>query len=578
MLLRESRAHDLLRFLWAKLLPWQAYKAWIRRNEPTGEQLERQRQTPLAGGSRISVIVPSYNAPPAYLAAMVDSVRAQTYPNWQLCIADGSSHDPAVRLLLQEYASADARIRLTLLPDNRGIAGNSNAALAMATGDYVALLDHDDLLPPFALYEVARCILENPGADFLYSDEDKIDSCGRTRKEHHFKPDWSPDLLRGQNYITHLSVFRRALLEEIGAFRPGFDGSQDYELILRASERAQRIVHIPKVLYHWRSHRQSVAGDSAVKMYAYEAGRRALADHMKRVGLQGEVYHGPVLGTYQVRHNLRRQPLVSIIVCGLARGRRGLASSVTPNSYPAVELIQALPSGVADTAAARMVGGSSATGPAQLNAVAARASGEVLLFLSAAAVPINPDWLERMLEHVQRPDVGAVGAKLYHADGSVAHAGFILGVAGGVGQAHRHFLRSAPGYGCRLITVQNLSAVSGACLMTTKKVFDELGGFDARLRGAWHDVDYCLRVRKRGYLVVWTPAAELYYRETRQAGRAGAVDRAWLRAKWANELDAGDPYYNPNLTRDWEDFSLSTGCPATRAGRRGKDADGTRPS
>src|SRR5262245_19490905 len=293
--------------------PPDEYRRWIKRHEPAAAELARQRGHRFARTPKISVVVPVYNPPAPFLQAMIDSVRAQTYGNWELCLADGASTAEHVRPILEKAAASDPRIRVAFLPANGGIVGNSNAAAELATGEFLGLLDHDDTLASFALYEVVTALNESPDVDFLYSDEDKLDRSGE-RVEPNFKPDWSPETLRSRNYVCHLTVLKRSLVEEIAEFRSGYDGSQDYDLILRASERARRIVHIPQVLYHWRMHDQSTAANKESKTYAYENGRRALAEHLARLGIDASVHDGTVLGTYQVVYHLRTQPLVSVIV------------------------------------------------------------------------------------------------------------------------------------------------------------------------------------------------------------------------------------------------------------------------
>jgi glycosyltransferase involved in cell wall biosynthesis len=572
--IQEQGAAALLRFWHAKLAPEAAYARWIQENEPTATELAAQRSMSFPRMPRISLVVPTYNTKSAHLSEMVTSVLAQTYANWELCIADGASQASTVKEILHRCRAQDQRIRVAFLAANRGIAGNSNAALSLATGDYIALLDHDDTLAPFALHDVVQAINRRPGTEVLYSDEDKIDATGRQRKDHHFKPDWSPDTLRSQNYITHLAVYQRRLMQEVGGLRPGFDGSQDYDLILRATERARQIVHIPRVLYHWRSHPLSAAGDETAKLYAYDAGKRALGDHLSRLGISGKVSFGPVLGTYAADFALPRHPLVSIILMGGDRQRRyPYPHSPRQSRYDRIELITAN----VPCFGRRDHGGG---GIAQaLNGAVSRARGEVLLFLDHHLAPRCPNWLEHLLSHALRPEVGAVGAKITNASDGVAHAGIIFGVAGLAGYSHRHFARSERGYGCRLISTQNLSAVSRACLMTRRDVFQSVGGFDPGFAAECHDWDFCLRVRKAGLVVVWTPRAELGC----WLGAAGfaltssgrrAADRRRFREKWAEVLQAGDPYYNPNLTLDWEDFSLRLG-PASWRPRSASAIGGT---
>jgi GT2 family glycosyltransferase len=555
-----------------------SYDLWIALNEPKSTELEAQRRTSFAWQPTISILVPTWNPPVPFLTAMLDSVRSQTYTRWELCIADGGSDDPEVAEILNCSSGNDPRIRVRFLPDNRGIAGNSQQALALATGAYVALLDQDDTLAPFALYEVVRALNQYPDADLLYSDEDTLDTTGTRRAEPHFKPDWSPDTLRSYNYVCHLAVFRRLLLEKIGGFRPGFEGAQDYDLTLRAGEQARRIIHIPKVLYHWSVHPQSVTAAETVKGYAYESAKKALSDHLRRCGSAAPVTDGPLLGTYRITYPVASRPLVSIIIPNqdhpelLAR----CVESVLRSDYSAYEILLVENRSrrpetfscyrrLQQRAGVRVLTWDQPFNFAAVNNLAAsQARGDVLLFLNNDVEAINPDWLEQMLAHALRPEVGAVGAKLYYPDDTVQHAGIILGVGGVAGHSHRHYPRTDAGYARRLRVVQNLSAVTGACLMTRRAVFEQVGGFDERFVLIYNDVDLCLRLRQKGYVIVWTPWAELYHHESttrggdntpqKQARVAGEV--ALLRSRWGDVLGTGDPYYNPNLTLQREDFSL----------------------
>ena len=553
------------------------YPLWIALNEPGLAELEEQRRTRFASEPTVSVVVPTWDPPPPFLTALLESVLAQTYARWELCIADGGSRDPEVREVLRRFGARDPRVKVRFLPANRGIAGNSQAALGLATGAYVALLDHDDTLAPFALHEVVRAVNRWPDADLIYSDEDTIDAGGTRRANPHFKPDWSPDLLRGCNYVCHLAVFRRALVRQVGGFRPGFEGAQDYDLTLRVGERARRVVHVPKVLYHWRVHPGSVTADEAGKGYAYASARRALRDHLRRRGVAGAVADGPRLGTYRVTYPLAGLPLVSVIIPSRdqAAALERCVASVARSTYPrheihVVENQSREPATFACYERLRRDGVRVSewhrpfSFAAVNNRAATLARGEVLLFLNNDVEAVNPDWLERLLEHALRPEVGAVGAKLCYRDGTVQHGGVVLGVGGVAGHAHRHFHRDDPGYARRLLVAHNLSAVTGACLMIRRDVFEDVGGFDERFALIYNDVDLCLRLRQKGYLIVWTPAAELYHDESTTRGgddrphnrEQVAKEIALLRGKWGDVLRDGDPYYNPNLTLQREDFSL----------------------
>ena len=552
------------------------YSRWIARHEPTRGDLDRQRRCSFPRRPLISIVTPTYNTPPRFLTAMLHSVREQTYPHWELCIADGGSAAPTLDVI-DSAAASDPRIRVARLERNRGIAGNTNAALALARGEYVAFLDHDDELAPFALFEVVQAINRHPDVDFIYSDEDKLDEAGR-RVDPCFKPDWSPDTLRSHNYICHLLVLRRDLVERLGGVRDGFDGAQDYDLVLRASECARSIVHVPKVLYHWRMHAQSTAADTDSKRYLVESGRRALAEHLERMNTPAGVVEGHIPGVYRVIYRLPRQPLVSILIPN--RDSAALLSrcldSIAGSSYANVEiLILENHSEQEETwtfyrrlereGRARIVPWTKPFNYAAVNNFgAAHSRGDVLLFLNNDVEAINPDWLERMTTHALRPEVGAVGAKLYFADDTVQHAGIVVGMGGVAGHAHLHFPRDAAGYMHRLRVPHNCSAVTGACLMARRDGFERTGGFAEGFVLAFNDVDLCLQIQALGYRIVCTPEAELYHFESKTRGyedtpeKLARFHREYRRfvAKWERQLAAGDPYYNPNFRLDRSDFAL----------------------
>lgn len=552
------------------------YAKWIAKNEPDAKELARQRKTRFAFSPRISIVVPVYGTPLAFLKAMLDSVLAQTYEKWELCVAEGASPDPAVASILKQYAARDSRIRLALLPENRGIAGNSTAALELARGEYVALLDHDDTLPPFALFEVARALNDQPDLDFIYSDEDHITEKGH-RQNPHFKPDWSPDTLRSHNFICHLLVIRSDLLQRIGGLRLGFDGSQDYDLALRATEQAAHIRHIPRVLYHWRQHPGSMSRGKG-KEQALRSARKALREHLARTGVRGTVNDGLWPGTFDVRRPLPRKPLVSIIIPTqdhvdvLAR----CLDSIAQSTYPRYEILLvenrsrnpetfAYYRGLQQRPDIRLLPWDHDFNYSRLNNfAAAQARGDVLLLLNNDTEAQTADWMERMLEHALRPEVGAVGAKLLYPNGDIQHAGVIVGIHGVAAHAHRGFSASSIGYCHRLVATQDLSAVTGACLMIRRGVFREIGGFDERLAVAFNDVDLCMRIRRRGYWVVWTPFAELTHHEYATRGPEDSSEKLWRAEQeanvfietWRQELREGDPFYSPNLTLASEDFAL----------------------
>ncbi len=546
------------------------YQVWLERHRLNPQDVATMKAavdtftyTPL-----ISIVVPVYDTDEIWLRKAIESIRAQIYSHWELCLANDGSTKPHVRTILEEYATIDPRVRVKHLPRNEGIVGASAHAVSLATGEFVGLLDHDDELPPDALFEVVKRLNENPELDLLYSDEDKLEPHG-SRVEPFFKPDWSPDLLLSMNYVNHFSVFRRSLLDEIGGFRHGFDGSQDYDLLLRFTERTTRIAHIPKILYHWRKTPNSAATSTTAKPYAYEAAKRALEHALQRRGYPGLV-ESLFPGHYRVRYQLRGKPLVSILVPTRDRWQllqQCLHSIEEKTSYSRYEIIlldndstepETLEYLEALTGKRRVY---RYPGPFNFSAInnfgAARVRGEYLLFLNNDTQVIEPDWLTAMLEQAQRPEVGAVGAKLLYPDGRIQHAGVVLGIAGTANHAFRHHPGDALGYFGLTDLVRNCSAVTAACMMVSRHVFKEVGGFDERFRIAFGDVDFCLRLRQRGYLIVYTPLALLYhYESATRGGLHPPEDEELCRKLWGDLIEAGDPYYNPNLTLSREDWSL----------------------
>ena len=559
------------------------YEVWIKINEPTEEELTAKKNIKFKYEPKISIVVPVWNTPKKFLIDMIESVLNQTYSNWELCIVDGNSKEKHVKETLEHYTLKDKRIKVKYLKENKGIAGNSNEAIALATGEYIAFLDHDDVLAPFALYEVVRAINENEDVDFIYSDEDKITEDGLKRFDPFFKPDFSPDTLRSYNYICHLSVVKKALLNEAGWFREGYDGSQDYDLILRCTEKAKKIVHIPKILYHWRISDNSVAQDPKNKMYAYDAAKKALKDHLDRIGLKGKVSDGPFLGSYKIDYDISYHHKVSIIIPNKDHKEdleKCITSIINKSTYKNYEIII-----VENNSKEKktfeyyeylqnkynnivLLEWKDKFNYSAVNNFASKyANGDILLFLNNDTEVINENWIEEMLMYAQRKDVGAVGAKLYYPDDTIQHGGVILGIGGIAGHSHKFFPRASFGYFRRLVVVQNLSAVTGACLMMRKDVFNEVEGFDEGYPLAFSDVDICLKVREKGYLVVWTPYAELYHHESKSRGYEDTPEKQerfkkeieLFKKKWGHILEKGDPYYNPNLTLEKEDFSIKRG-------------------
>ena len=546
----------------------------------SAQRREQEENAQFPKDIKFSVLVPLYNTPEKFLKEMIESVEAQTYKNWELCLADGSDSEHSfVGEICKKYADGDKRIKYEKLEKNLGISENTNACISMATGDYIALFDHDDLLHPSALYEVMRAICEH-GADFIYTDENTFSEEPHDAYNPHFKPDFSPDTLRSYNYICHLSVFSRELLDSVGYFRSEYDGSQDYDLILRLTEKAKKIFHIRKILYYWRAHKNSVAQDVGAKPYTITAAKKALAAHLERCGLKGEVLDSSVPTTYHIKYEIDGNPLISVIIPNKDHTDDldvCLKSLYEKSSYKNFEVIIVENNSTEKETFEyyervkqqyenlNVVTWTGIFNYSAINNFGVNyAKGEYILLLNNDVEILNDNCLEEMLMFAQRKDVGAVGAKLYYSDDTVQHAGVILGLGGTAGHAHKHFGRSHPGYMARASIAQNLTACTAACLMMRRDVFDEVGGLDESFEVAFNDVDLCMKIREKGYLVVFTPYAELYHYESKSRGNdstpeklerfRGEIDR--FKEKWQKQLDDGDPYYNPNLTLTRDDFSL----------------------
>ena len=545
-----------------------SYEKWYAAHRATPEQCAAQRSTAMVFAPKISVIVPTYRTPERYLRAMIDSVRAQTYDNWELCIADGSLPTDGVAAILAEYQQQDARIRYTLLPQNLGISGNTNAALALATGDYIALFDHDDLLPPEALFEVVQALQQHP-YDVLYTDEDKINSEGTKHSGPHFKPDFSWELLRSCNYITHFFIVKKSIVAIVGGFRSDYDGSQDYDFILRCVEQADTVHHIPKILYHWRIHEQSVAGNPASKLYAYEAAERAVADHYRRMKIPARVSRQGFI-SYRSQFDWCDQPTVSVVIlsCDQADSLTRCVTDLLENStYPIEEvLIMENNSQQEQTAACyqalqqqfaqvRVVTWSGPFHYAAINNEAVRqARGEYILLLNNDVFLSEPTSLADMMGYIRVPGVGVVGAKLLYPNNTIQHAGVVIGLGGGAGHVFVQHPDGVYGYMARTDMAVNYSAVTGACLLVAKKVYQAVDGMDERFAVSFNDVDFCLKVIEAGYRVVYDAYARWYHHESLTRGLDTSVakrerlesEHQLLRQKWPQYFVHGDPMYNSN--------------------------------
>lgn len=549
------------------------YRMWLQQRSSSPERVVEmsRRADLLAYRPLVSVVTPVYNTDARWLRACIESVKNQAYPNWQLCLADDGSTRAETRTVLREYED-DPRIRIKRLAANSGIAAASNEALALAEGEFVAFLDHDDELAPDALLEVVAHLNQQQDSDLIYSDEDKLEINGQ-RSEVYFKPDWSPDHFLTNMYTCHLMVVRRTLLERIGGFRRGYEGAQDYDLVLRLIDHTARIHHLPKVLYQWRKIPESTAGGRGAKPWAHDAGRLALEDYLRRNQLEGEILPGESRYMYRVRYRVQGEPLISIVLPALpamvsgtdARSacERTLAAIAQRTAYRRFEVLLPVNSG-ADASRLQIpphltvrvvpLGAAPLHGPlSQQKQAAGHALGDHLLFLAWGLQPMDADWLTALLEFSQLSPVGAVGAKLHHSDGSLKHIGILLGVNGVAAPAlHRH-PRSSMGYWGTAIAARNYSAVSGECLMTRRSVYDQVDGLDDGM-GGLADVDYCLRLTAAGYRVVFTPHAALVQDDSwSQTIAPDAEDANRLQMRWHDRLTR-DPYYNSNLSRDAPDY------------------------
>ncbi len=552
---------------------------------PTAEEAAAQRAVKFQRMMKISILVPLWNNDPTFQREMLDSVMNQTYENWELCLADGSDAEHAyIGEICKEYeARAGGRIRYQHLKENGGIARNTNACYQMATGDYIGLFDQDDILHPTILYEYVKAINEQD-ADYIYCDETTFHN-GDINKmlTMHFKPDYAPDNLRANNYICHFSVFSRKLLEGTELFRTKFDGSQDHDMILRLTERAEHVVHVPKLLYYWRSHPGSVAAGISAKPYAVEGARGAVADYLHRHGYENfRITSTRAFETiFRIQYQILGNPRISILIPNKDHTedlKRCVTSILEKSTYDQFEIIvvennsttreiQEYYKVLSENDKVRVVTFKGAFNYSAVNNFGAKyATGEYLLLLNNDTEVITVNWMEELLMYAQRPDVGAVGAKLYYPDKTIQHAGVVIGLGAHRTAGHIHYKQSRQnlGYMGRLCYAQDVSAVTGACLMVKKSLYEELGGLDESFIISLNDVDFCLRLREKGLLNVWTPFAELYHYESVSRGPDDQGERAerynkeseHFRTKWKKVLEKGDPYYNPNFSLDRSDFSL----------------------
>lgn len=555
------------------------YGPWYEAYVPDETELEKQKQHHFEYSPLISVAVPAYRTPEKFLIQMIESLIAQTYGNWELCIANGSPEDTAMKTVLEKYTKKDSRIRVSELTENKGIAGNTNAALEMAQGEFVGLLDHDDLLAPNALYEIALALGRDRALDAVYTDEDKVTTELDEHFQPHLKPDFNLDLLRSNNYICHFFVVRRSIVQKIGGFRQEFDGAQDHDFIFRCIETAEKVGHIPEILYHWRTHKASTADNPASKMYAFDAGKRAIEAHLKRTGTEGTVSHTPDLGFFRVKYPVQGQPLVSIIIPNKDEKEtlKACIDSIREKTeYPNYEIIIVENNSTTDEIfqyykelsqdpRIRLLRWKKEFNYSAINNYGVRhANGEYLLFLNNDVTVITPGWIRELLGVCQRPEVGAAGVKLIYPDDTIQHAGCVIGLGGIAGHMFVDMPANRTGYLHKASILQDMSAVTAACMMMKRAVFEEAGGFTEKLSVAFNDVDLCLKVRKNHKLIVYDPYVQLYHMESKTRGAEDNKEKVrrfqeeieYMRCQWIDIMKKGDPYYNKNLSLTKWNYSL----------------------
>lgn len=557
------------------------YTKWYPEHMALESELEQQRKTTFAYAPLISIVIPLYNTPIPYLKELLDSVQAQTYPNFQLCLADGSDNSRTGDYIRENYGT-DKRIQYKLLENNAGISENTNEAIKMATGEFIMFSDHDDTLAPNALFEIVKEMNEHPGTDVVYTDEDKVTMDGKRYFDPHFKPDFNLDMLRCNNYICHIFVVKREILEQVGMLRKEFDGAQDFDFILRCCEKAENIRHVAKILYHWRNHPASTAGNPESKMYAYEAGRNAVQAHYDRIGMKAEVSMTEQWGRYRTKLFVEGEPLVTIIIPNKDHKKelktcvdslfektsyQNFEILIIENNSTGKEIFAYYKELEAAHENVRVLTWEKEFNYSAINNFGAEhARGEYLLLLNNDIEVKTENWMEEMLSYCQREDVGIVGAKLLFPNEKIQHAGVILGM--GPSGTAGHLFYNFPGdqfvYAGRSQTTQDLSAVTAACMMVKKELYQKVGGMDEAFQVAFNDIDFCLRVRETGKLVVFQAYAELYHHEsltrgyeTSQKNKKRFKEEIKLfKTRWKDILEAGDPYYNPNLTLRRSDCTL----------------------
>ena len=562
------------------------YEDYIKNNEPTFEELENQKLENFEYAPLISIVIPMYNTQEVFFNELIDSILNQTYSNWQLCLADGSKE--TLKYIEDRLKSLnDSRILYKHLESNDGISENTNEAIKMATGDYIAFCDHDDVLSSNALYEVVKLINKNRKIDFLYTDEDIL--LNNVRKNPHFKPDFSIDLLRSYNYICHFVVVDKKLIDEVGMLKKEYDGAQDYDFVLRATNKATCIAHIPKILYHRRAHINSTAGASDSKTYVFEAGKRAIENNLKENNIDGKVTileNEP--GRYRVDYAIKSNPKVSIIIPNkdVKADLKKCIDSIFKSTYTNYEIIIVENNSVKEetfkyydllqkehkNVLVKKIEINEFNFSKINNFGEKYATGEYIILLNNDVKVITPDWIENMLGVCQRDDVGIVGAKLLYEDNTTQHVGVVVGIGGVAGHVNTNLKANDPGYFSRATVINNFSAVTAACLMVKKNIYEEVNGLTEEFKVAFNDIDFCLKVREKGYLVVLNPFAVLTHYESKTRGLEDTKEKIarfeseidLFKLKWNEILEKGDPYYNINFRLDKNNFYINTNKIARR--------------
>ncbi len=554
------------------------YNELIKATEPTEEDIEKQRMTKFDYSPKISILVPMYNTPYIFFKELVECLINQTYGNWELCLADGSpKQDDSLKSIYEQ----DERIKYKFIGENKGIAGNTNECIKMATGDFIALFDHDDLLPVFSLYEIVKCINEHPEVEFIYTDEDKITTLDKPRFNPHFKPDFSLDFLRTNNYICHFSIFKKELMDKLGGERSEYDGAQDFDIILRVSELTKNIIHIPKVLYHWRVHPNSTAqAEVQSKPYAFEAGIPAIRDHLKRQGIKATVEHGASLGTYRIRYHFEGHPKVSILIPNkdgkdiLKKCIKSILEKTTYENYEIViiennsetEDIKEYYKELEQNSKIKILQYPE-TGfnySKIINYGVKNSDGDFIVQLNNDTEIETEDWLEDMLGFCSREDVGAVGVKLFYPDNTIQHAGIVFGVDRVATHLFRGLPRHLHGYFARESSIQDFSAVTAACMMSKRSIYEEVGYMDESMPVAFNDLDFCLKIRETGKLIVYDPFVTVIHYESKTRGYEDTPEKVarfeddikTFQNKWKKIYEEGDPYYNINFSRHSSHYEI----------------------